>query len=176
MVESRVSCAGGSCIKVLTQTAECWLGTTRVGGSVVSKRSGSRHAAWALGIILAPVLLALAAGCGSSASPDPFLGTWQEQDAKTPVVIGKPASDYQVTMFIGTWGHAERNGDVLHCWAGAEPQVGKEILLTYQPDSGELLLTDPAAPGVHIQLHRVNESTAIPSPFPMPAASASASP
>ena len=121
----------------------------------------------ALGVVAALLVLApLAAGCGGSASSDPFPGTWEQQGSKSPWVIGKPGADYRVTMFLGTWGHAERSGDVLHCWAGAQPQVGKEAFLTYQPGSGELLLTDPAGPGVHILLHKVSDSTAVPSPFP----------
>jgi hypothetical protein len=131
----------------------------------VGERAGRRVGAAAAVLVALSLLALFGTACGNTAS-DPFLGTWQEQGSKSPWVIGKPGADYQVTFNLGTWGHAERDGDVLHCWAGAQPQVGKEMYLTYQPKSGELLLTDPAGPGVHILMRKASDSTAVPSPFP----------
>jgi hypothetical protein len=122
----------------------------------------------ALRLFTAVVLVALsllAAGCGGE--QDPFVGTWAAKDSGTRVIVAKPADQYVVTFVpLGTWGNAERDGDVLHVWAGAEPQVGKEMYLTHQPDSGDLLLTDPAGPGVRILYQRVSDSTATPSMTP----------
>ena len=81
-----------------------------------------------------------------------------------------------MTTFQDTWPHARRDGDALHFWAGAKPKPGYEFYLTYQPGSGQLLLTDPAGPGVRILLHKVSASTAVPSPFPLPSSMASTAP
>ena len=153
------------------------LGTTQVGRSAVARRAKPGHAAAAVVVAGALALLVLAGACGGASSSDPFLGTWSAQpDSATEAIIGKSAGEYRVTMLQGTWGHAERHGDQLHCWAGDTPQTGMEIYLTYQPSSGQLLLTDPAGPGLHISLRRVSQGTAVPSPWPPSPASAAATP
>ena len=124
-----------------------------------------RSASWLFTVVVLVALPLLAAGCGGE--HDPFVGTWNAKDSGTRVIIAKPAKQYVVTFVpLGTWGHAEKDGNVLHVWAGATPQVGKEMYLTYQPGSGEFLLTDPAGPGVHILLQRASDSTATPSVTP----------
>jgi hypothetical protein len=109
------------------------------------------------------VLLALAAStsaCGDSGPKDPFTGTW---DGGVRVVVAKPSAGYRVSQFDMTWEHAERDGDVLHCWQGDTPKPGFEQYLTYQEDSGRLLLTQPApGPGVQVLLQKVSDSTVTP--------------
>jgi hypothetical protein len=127
----------------------------------MSTRSASRL----FTVVVLIALSLLAAGCGGER--DPFVGTWTAKDSGTRVIVAKPAEQYVVTFVpLGTWGHAERDGDVLHVWAGAKPQVGKEMYLTHQPGSSELLLTDPAGPGIHILFQRVSDGTATPSMTP----------
>jgi hypothetical protein len=139
------------------------LGTTRVGRWAVVGRSGLRVA---LASLAAFLLFGLGGGCGSNA-PDPFLGTWKGADSPMLIVIGESGGEYVVTNFIGTWGHAERDGDALHVWAGDVPKPGREMYLTYQPSTGQLLLTEPEyGPGVHVLFRKTSDSTTIPSPFP----------
>jgi hypothetical protein len=124
-----------------------------------------RSASWLFTAVVLIALPLLAAACGGE--HDPFVGTWNAKDSGTRVIVAKPAEQYVVTFVPrGTWDHAERDGNVLRVLAGAKPQVGKEMYLTYQPGSGEFLLTDPAGPGVHILLQRASDSTATPSMTP----------
>ena len=121
-------------------------------------------------------LLSSASACGGSASADPFVGTWQEAGSPLPTIVAKPGSAYVVTTWKGTWGHAERDGNALHIWAGAKPKTGYDFYLTYQPDSGKLLYTEPAGPGIHILYDKVSDSTAVPSPLPGAAGNAFSTP
>jgi hypothetical protein len=124
-----------------------------------------RSASWLFAVVALVALSLLAAACGGE--HDPFVGTWTARDSGTRVIVAKPAEQYVVTFVPrGTWGHADRDGNVLHLWAGAKPQVGKEMYLTYQPGSGEFLLTDPAGPGIHILFQHASDSTATPRTTP----------
>ncbi len=139
------------------------LGTTRPERHVIAGRLLLPSCPIAL-IAVVIALASLASACGGSGPKDPFVGTW---DGGVFVVIGKAATGYSVTQFNMTWEHAERSGNVLHCWDGAKPQPGREEYLTYKPSSGQLLLTQPApGPGVHVPLHKVSDGTVAPSPFP----------
>ena len=121
---------------------------------------------------IAAFLVLVLAGCGEAASEDPFVGTWRDPDGSMDTVIAKTADGYRVTVFFGTWANAERDGERLRAWVellspSGEP-TGKvnEAIYTYQPASGQLVLTDPAGPGIRIELVRESASTAIPSPWP----------
>jgi hypothetical protein len=115
---------------------------------------------------LAGLLLGLATACGDGTA-DPYLGTWKGTDSPMLIVIGESGGEYVVTNFLGTWRHAKREGDALHVWAGDVPKPGREMYLTYQPSTGQLLLTEPEyGPGVHVLFHKASDSTAVPSPFP----------
>jgi hypothetical protein len=151
------------------KTKAQWAGSSRAKRWAQPGRSqvAGRCASWLFAAAFLVALALLATACGGK--HDPFVGTWNAKDSGMRVIVAKPAGQYVVTFVpLGTWGHAERDGDVLHVWAGAKPQVGKEMFLTHQPGSGEFLLTDPAGPGVHILFHRVGDSTATPSMSPNP--------
>ena len=124
-------------------------------------------------IVLLFVLLLLAAGCGASAEPDPFVGTWHYPGDGTFAVIAKVSGEYRVTLPMGgPLQHADRRGDELRAWTellspdGESTGMRLEVVLTYDPASDSLTYTDPAAPGLHVEVTRESTGTQIPSPWP----------
>ena len=122
---------------------------------------------WALAALLALLL----AGCGQAASQDPFAGTWREPDGGRVAVIAKTADGYRVTVYSHTLLNAERSGDRLRAWTELRSSDGEptghslEAVFTHDPATGGLVFTDPAGPGLRMDLVRESDSTAIPSPW-----------
>lgn len=120
------------------------------------------------------MLLGMCSACGNSGSArqDPFAGTWRYADGGTVAVIASLDDDYRVTVFSHTLANAERRGDELRAWTELRSSEGEptgerlEAVFTYEPETGHLIFTDPAGPGLRIELERTSDSTVIPSPWP----------
>jgi hypothetical protein len=121
-------------------------------------------------LVTLSALLLLA--CGEAADEDPFAGTWRDADGGTVAVIASLDDDYRVTVFSHTLPNAERRGDELSAWLELRSSEGEptgerlEAVFTYEGETGRLIFTDPAGPGVRIELVRASAATTIPSPWP----------
>ena len=127
---------------------------------------------------LAPIAVCLlictlcACGDSRSAPQEPFAGTWGNADAGTVAVIAALDEGYRVTVFAVPLANAERRGDQLRAWTELRFTEGEltgerlEAVFTYEAETGRLIFTDPAGPGLRIELARSSEATAIPSPWP----------
>ncbi len=138
-------------------------------------RSAGRSATTVLAF--AALLVLLSAGCGNSGDGDPFAGTWHDPDGSTVAVIASASDGYRVTVYSLTLLNAERNGDRLRAWTELRTEDGElsgrrlEAVFTREPDGDGLVLTDPAGPGLRIELTRTSDATVIPSPWPREARS-----
>jgi hypothetical protein len=131
---------------------------------------GQRGARSIAAVAALAALLLLA--CGEATAEEPFAGTWGDADGGTVAVIAALDEGYRVTVFEFPLANAERRGDQLRAWTELRSAEGEltgerlEAVFTYEAETGRLIFTDPAGPGVRIELVRSSEATAIPSPWP----------
>ena len=133
-------------------------------------RTGAAGLVVAVLSVVAVNVAVLASGCGATAASDPFAGSWSASGkAPADAVISQTSNGYRVAVVVD--GRAastlsfERRGDRLEATVsvkGASPSSWS-IVVERRDGSDRLSWTES---GETVQLSRVSDSTAFPSPPP----------
>ena len=132
------------------------------GASMVRRTVG----AWlALGLVVGVI------GCGGTGA-DPFVGTWRNTDPQTKpdtrVVIAEADGTYHLAAYDESgplpfeWSLTRQGDELSGTFVPEEPNPPMRLTVTYQPDTGHLLMRESVGPAS--ELERVSAATGLPAP------------